>query len=91
MMLTMFSDLDFYCTPSQTIAVPLSDGSSYSMCAYRSGSDVMSRFHIAPRSADGADEYWTCCAVLAMLCVAYRGIALAMLYKLSWDVKDATK
>jgi hypothetical protein len=90
-MLTMFSGLDFYCTPSQTIAVPLSSGSYYLMCAYRSGADVLARFHISERSAEGADQYWTCCGVLAMLCVVYRGIALAMLYKLSWDVKDATK
>lgn len=88
----MFSGLEFHCTPSQTIPVPLSDGSYYLLCVYQHGADVLERFNITARSADtGADEYWTCCGVLALLCVGYRLLALIMLYKLSWDVKDATK
>lgn len=92
LMLNMFSGLEFHCTPDQTIAVPLSDGSYYLMCVYQRGADVLQRFNITAMSEDtGADEFWSCCAVLALLCVVYRMLALMMLYKLSWNVKDATK
>lgn len=91
-MLSMFSGVRFHCSPDQTIPVPLSDGSYYLMCVYQSGADVLARFNIATTSEDtGASEFWTCCAVLALLCVVYRMMALMMLYKLSWNVKDATK
>lgn len=91
-MLILFSGVSFHCSGDQSIPVPLSDGSYYLMCVYQSGEDVMERFNITHTDPDtGADEFWTCCGMLALLCVVYRVIALMMLYKLSWNVKDATK
>ena len=83
----------FHCTPSQTIPLPLRDGSQFLLCAYTSAADVLERFRIrGARDVHAAqDEYARCVGVLALLCVFYRAVAVAMLYRLSWKVKDATR
>lgn len=91
MMLNMFSDLQFHCTLAQTVSVPLSDGSFYLLCPYESGLAVLDRFDIAVTSSTGEDQFWLCCVVLLVLSFVYRMIALLGLYKLAWDVKDASK
>jgi hypothetical protein len=90
-MINMFNGLQFHCATSQTIPIPLDDGSFYLLCPYESGVGVLAQFNIQLRSAAGEDQFWICCGVLLVLCVVYRILALLMLYKMSWDVKDATK
>jgi len=93
LMLTFFSRVRFHCTPSQTISIPLADGSHYALCVYSNGDDVLQQFNIpGAYDPDAAEAHlWLCCGVLAVLCLFYRLLALFMLYRLSWQVKDATK
>lgn len=90
-MLNMFHGLQFHCSLSQTVSIPLSDGSFYLLCPYETGLGVLERFHIEVTTATGEDHFWVCCGVLFILSFIYRIIALLGLYKLAWDVKDATK
>ena len=90
-MINMFSSISFYCTREQSVPIPLDDGSFYLFCSYESGVGVLETFNIHLQSATGEDRFWVSCAVLLVLSCIYRIIALLGLYKLSWDVKDATK
>jgi len=91
LMLSQFSGLHFHCTQSQLIPIPLRDGSFYMLCPYESGEAVLARFDIRATLSNGTDHFTQCCLVLMMLCFCYRIIAVLMLYRLSWKVKDATK
>jgi len=159
LMVNFFSGARFHCTPSQTIAVPLADGTFYLLCVYQTGEDgathrtpthartqhghkssarmrrrmailqgrhtaarcfelllysrtscpslfpcppcwfalpllfcsVLESFNISARGPEADSLFWLCCAVLLLLCVLYRLLALLVLYRLSWSVKDATK
>jgi hypothetical protein len=61
------------------------------LCPYESGLTVLSRFNIPVRTPAGEDVLWVCVGVLVVLCIFYRALALVMLYRLSWGVKDAVK
>ena len=119
MAINYFSEQQFYCTPAEIIALPLADGSFYSvrhthtrqvghansmgtdagvlcvplllqLCSYSTGDDVLQQFSI-PGAFDPAAAHahlWLCCGVLAILCVFYRALALFLLYRFSWQVKD---
>jgi len=52
---------------------------------------VLESFNISARGPEADSLFWLCCAVLLLLCVLYRLLALLVLYRLSWNVKDATK
>lgn len=91
MILTMFRDLQFDCSSEQSVPIPQADGSFYLLCPYPSGRSVMSRFNVRERTPEGEDTLAICCAMLLVLCVAYRVVALGVLYRLALRVKDATK
>jgi len=93
LMLCFFSGLTLHCTPAQSIAVPLADGSFYLLCVYQQGDDVLTQFQIdgAYDTAAAQANFNTCCGVLALLAVLYRLAAMLLLYRMAWKVKDATK
>jgi hypothetical protein len=91
MMVNSFRNLQFHCTHDQTVTIPLDDGSFFLFCGYERGVDVLGRFDIQLTTASGEDTYWVCAAVLLVLSLFYRFVALMQLYRMSYQAKDATK
>ncbi len=81
----------FTCTPSEAVAVPLPSGALYTFCPYPTGESILARFAITTSSPDGNAEWSQACVVLAILCVSYRVVALAMLNRIAFQTKDQTR